>query len=176
MEGTVVFDVVIGKGGEVENLGCDEYSCMSPAVLTRAAADAIRQWRWDALLLNGKPVRVRTKVAVKFVLDETSPPVSVCNVIRDPEWFNQRTINLSGTVNRVGGLKLLGSPDCRGSVVLADDSEASPPHKDDKYAAFQQAIDSPPVAVAVRGLFQHDKSPGELACRRLILERILLIK
>lgn len=174
MQGTIVLAVVIGKSGEVETIGCDdECCCTSPAILIKSAANAVRQWRWDVLKLNGRPVRVRTTVAVNFVLDETTRPISVCNAIRDPEWFNGRTVNLFGTMKRVGDLKLLGSAECTGAVVVADDADLSRTIKDNNYLALQQGVGSKPASVAVRGMFQLDKSPGELQTQRLILERVL---
>jgi Gram-negative bacterial TonB protein C-terminal len=173
IQGRVVLDVVIGKNGTVKMLGRDEYDCLSPTILVQAAADAVRQWRWEPLLVNGKPVRVRTKISVNFVLDETSLPISVCNVIRDPSSFDARTVNLSGTVRISGGLKLLSSAECSSSVVIADQADGGAPVKDDRYVAFEEAVSSSPVPACVRGVFQVDNSPGELRVQRLILGRVL---
>jgi hypothetical protein len=173
IQGKIVLDVVIGKTGAVEMIGCDEYCRMSPNILTQAAATAVRQWRWNPLMFNAKPVRVRTKVAVNFVLDETSPPIDVCTVIRDSAFFDRRVVNVSGTLRRVGGLKLLRSSHCDGSVVIADDADSPSPLKDKEYITFEQALRSAPVAVSLRGEFQDDKSPGELGGKRLVVERVL---
>jgi len=36
------------------------------ALLAQAAIDAVRQWRYRPYLLNGKPVRMQTKITVNF--------------------------------------------------------------------------------------------------------------
>jgi TonB family protein len=172
IQGVVSLDVVVGKTGSVEMLGCDDHCCMLSPILIQSAVEAVRKWKWNPLLRGGKPVRFRTKVAVNFVLDETSPPIDVCTVIRDPAFFDSRIVNVSGLVRRVGGLKLLRSSHCEGSVVVADEPESAQPLKDSKYIDFEKAVTSP-VAVALRGQFQQDRSPGELGGKRLILERVL---
>jgi protein TonB len=37
-------------------------------MLVQAALDAVRQWRYPPLYLNGEPVEVDTQVTVNFVL------------------------------------------------------------------------------------------------------------
>jgi hypothetical protein len=146
---------------------------MSPDSLIEAAAAAVRQWRWDPILVNGKPTRVRTKVFVNFVLDETSPPIDLCTVLGNSAFFDRRTINVSGTVQRVDQLALFRSSHCSGSIVVADDADGLRPLKNEKYAAYEAAIASTPTAVSLRGEFQEDKSPGALGGKRLLLERVL---
>ena len=70
IQGSVVLDILIGKGGEVENAK----AISGPKELWSAAADAVKQWRWEPVLLNEKPIRLRTKVTVNFVLDESHSP------------------------------------------------------------------------------------------------------
>jgi TonB-like protein len=173
IQGMVSLDVVVAKTGAVEMLGCDDYCRMLPQILIESAAAAVQQWKWDPLLHVGKRVRFRTKVAVSFVLDETSVPMNVCAVIRDSAYFDNRIVNISGTVERIDGLKLLRSPYCEGSIVVADEPDSSRPRKDDKYIDFEKAVSSIPIAVSLRGQFQEDRSPGELGGKRLILERVL---
>jgi periplasmic protein TonB len=36
-------------------------------MLTSAAIDAVKQWKYKPYLLNGQPVTVETQVTVKFV-------------------------------------------------------------------------------------------------------------
>lgn len=122
---------------------------------------------------GGKPVRFRTRVAVNFVLDETSPPIDISTVIRDSAAFDNRVVNVSGTVQKVDGVKLLRSSRCDGSVVVADDPDSDSPKKDTKYAAFEKAVTSTPIAVSLRGQFQQDRGPGELGGKRLVLECVL---
>lgn len=64
IKGSVVVDIVIGKTGEVESA----QAIAGPKDLWSAATEAVKQWKWEPFLLNEKPIRVRTKVVVKFVL------------------------------------------------------------------------------------------------------------
>src|SRR5437588_161790 len=96
IQGTVSLDIVVGKTGSVELIGPDDYCCALPPDLVQSAITAVRQWKWDPLLRHGKPVRFRTSVAVNFVLDETSPPIDVCTVLRNPAAFDSRVVNVSG--------------------------------------------------------------------------------
>ena len=175
IQGTVLLDVVVGKTGSVELIGPDDYCCMLPPALFQSATTAVRQWKWDPLVRHGKPVRFRTTVAVNFVLDETSPPIDVCTVIRNAAAFDSRVVNVSGTVEKAGGLKILRSSHCDGSVVVADDPDSDHPLKDTKYAAFEKAVAATPFSVSLRGQFQQDRGPGELGGLRLVLERVLKV-
>jgi protein TonB len=38
------------------------------AQLTKAAVDAVKQWKYKPYLLNGEPVEIQTQVTVKFEL------------------------------------------------------------------------------------------------------------
>ncbi|MGA3034912.1 MAG: TonB family protein [Terracidiphilus sp.] len=64
LEGTVVLQATISKSGTIENLRV----MSGPAVLQRAALDAVAQWRYRPYLLNGEPVEVETTVNVEFRL------------------------------------------------------------------------------------------------------------
>jgi len=172
IQGVVSLDVVVGKTGSVEMVGCDDHCRMLSSILIQSAVEAVRKWKWDPLFRGGKPVPFRTKVAVRFFLDETSPPIDICTVISNSALFDSRIVNVSGMVQRVGGLKLLRSSHCEGSVVIADEPESVQPLKDSKYIDFEKAVTSP-VPVALRGQFQQDRSPGDLGGKRLILERVL---
>jgi len=76
IQGTVVVDIIIGKSGEVESV----QAVSGPKELRSAAADAVKQWKWEPFLLNGKEIRVRTKATINFVLDASrstkSRPIS----------------------------------------------------------------------------------------------------
>ncbi len=119
------------------------------------------------------PFASEQKLQLASCLDEASAPMDVCTVIRDSASFDTRIVNISGTVERVGSLKLLRSSYCEGSIVVADEPDSSQPRKDDKYIDFEKAVSSTPIAVSLRGQFQEDRSPGELGGKRLILERVL---
>jgi TonB family protein len=64
VEGTVALHVIIGKDGNVQ-----ETSVMSgPPALVQPTLDAVKQWRYQPTLLNGKPVEVDTQVNVIYQL------------------------------------------------------------------------------------------------------------
>jgi TonB family protein len=62
IEGVVVLDVVIGRDGSVVSL----HPLSGPDVLTNAAMDALRWWRFQPYQVDGRPVPVETTVAVEF--------------------------------------------------------------------------------------------------------------
>jgi protein TonB len=64
VSGTVVLQATISKSGTIENLRV----VGGPAMLTQAAIDAVRQWRYKPYLLNNDPVEVETTVNVIFSL------------------------------------------------------------------------------------------------------------
>jgi TonB family protein len=61
--GTVVFDVVIGKDGAVE----EAKVVSGHPLLVQAAKDAVMQWRYKPTFVNGEPVEVHTQVSLNFV-------------------------------------------------------------------------------------------------------------
>ena len=65
IRGRVLFRAVISESGEVESLELIESD--HPA-LTKAASDAIRQWRYRPATKDGKPVRVFLTVTTTFNL------------------------------------------------------------------------------------------------------------
>ncbi|SPE23848.1 putative TonB family protein [Acidobacteriia bacterium SbA2] len=67
IEGAVILRAVIGTSGQI--LSLSPFSDPDPA-LTKAAMDAVRQWRYTPTLLNGEPVEVVTTITVGFRLDE----------------------------------------------------------------------------------------------------------
>jgi TonB family protein len=64
IEGSVRLRAYIGKDGAVENLKV----VSGPPALVDAAAEAVRQWRYQPTLVDGKPVNVTTTVTVDFRL------------------------------------------------------------------------------------------------------------
>lgn len=60
--GVVLVKAVIGKDGVIKEL---EIVNGSP-LLTQAALDAVKQWRYRPYLLNGEPVEVETNITVTF--------------------------------------------------------------------------------------------------------------
>jgi protein TonB len=66
VQGTVLVRGVIGRDGSVLDL--QPINQLVDARLTEAAMEAVRQWRYEPTLLNGKPVEVITEIQVNFVL------------------------------------------------------------------------------------------------------------
>jgi periplasmic protein TonB len=64
VQGSVVLAAIIGKDGTIQNL----HVISGHPLLTQAALDAVRQWRYRPYILNGEPVEVDTQVTVNFTL------------------------------------------------------------------------------------------------------------
>lgn len=62
VQGTVVLSATISRSGAIENLRV----VSGPPLLTSAAEEAVRTWRYRPYLLNGEPVEVETTVNVVF--------------------------------------------------------------------------------------------------------------
>lgn len=65
VQGSVVLRAIISRSGTIENLQI----LSGHPLLTRAALDAVRQWRYRPYILNGEPVEVETQVTVNFLLE-----------------------------------------------------------------------------------------------------------
>jgi periplasmic protein TonB len=64
VQGSVVLAAVIGKDGNIQNL----HVISGHPLLTQAALDAVKQWKYKPYILNGEPVEVDTQVTVNFTL------------------------------------------------------------------------------------------------------------
>jgi protein TonB len=64
IQGAVVLQAVIGKDGSIQNLR----AVSGHPMLTPAAIDAVKQWRYKPYYLNGEPVEVDTQITVNFTL------------------------------------------------------------------------------------------------------------
>lgn len=65
IQGLVVLAVVIGKDGNIQSLKVLD----SPSpILSQAAMDAVKQWKYRPYVLNGTPVEVDTQITVNFTL------------------------------------------------------------------------------------------------------------
>src|SRR5947208_269610 len=64
VQGSVLLAAVIGKDGTIQNL----HVISGHPLLTQAALEAVRQWRYRPYILNGEPVEVDTQVTVNFTL------------------------------------------------------------------------------------------------------------
>ena len=67
LEGTILFRVLISERGDVINARPLQ---QHPAILVRAALDALKQWKYEPFTMNGESVPVRTTVEVLFRLRE----------------------------------------------------------------------------------------------------------
>lgn len=68
VQGAVLLSVIIGKEGNVKNINV----VSGPAMLRQAALDAVQQWVYKPMLLNGQPIEVLTEVEINFALAD--PP------------------------------------------------------------------------------------------------------
>ena len=66
VQGVVVLEAVVDPEGRVE----DVRVLRSIPLLDRAAMDAVKQWRYAPVLVNGRPVSFVLTVTVTFVLNE----------------------------------------------------------------------------------------------------------
>ena len=64
VEGTVVLQATISKTGTIDNLRVVK----GPALLQKAAMDAVSRWRYRPYLLNGEPVEVESTINVNFTM------------------------------------------------------------------------------------------------------------
>jgi periplasmic protein TonB len=66
--GTVALHAVIDFDGAIIKLEV----VSGPALLTKAATDAVKQWRYRPTTLNGQPVQVDTTINVVFAVDKNA--------------------------------------------------------------------------------------------------------
>ncbi|MEJ2219153.1 MAG: energy transducer TonB, partial [Gemmatimonadota bacterium] len=66
VQGTVKLAAIIGTDGSIKAL----HPVSGPALLIRAAIDAVAQWRYRPTYLNGKPMEVQTTISVIFTLEQ----------------------------------------------------------------------------------------------------------
>ena len=64
IQGSVVLQAVIAKDGTIQGL----HVVSGHPMLTTAAVDAVKQWRYKPYFLNGEPVEVETQITVNFTL------------------------------------------------------------------------------------------------------------
>jgi protein TonB len=64
IEGTVVMRAEISKEGDITDLTV----ISGDPMLTRAALDAVKQWKYRSYLIDEKPVAVETEIRVNFQL------------------------------------------------------------------------------------------------------------
>ncbi len=66
IEGAVELTTTISKTGDITHVKV----LSGDAQLTKAAADAVKQWKYKPYLLNGEPVEIQTQITVNFKLPE----------------------------------------------------------------------------------------------------------
>jgi TonB family protein len=64
LQGSVVLQASISKEGKITNVK----AMNGDAMLARAAADAVRQWKYRPYVLNGEAVGIQAEITVKFTL------------------------------------------------------------------------------------------------------------
>ncbi len=64
IQGVVVLQALIGKDGSIQNL----HVVSGHPMLTNAALEAVKEWRYKPYYLNGEPVEVETTINVNFTL------------------------------------------------------------------------------------------------------------
>jgi len=64
IEGDVILRVLVSSEGRVTNIKILD----GPPILARAAAEAVQQWQYQALMINGQPATVVTTLIVSFRL------------------------------------------------------------------------------------------------------------
>ena len=62
--GSVVLQALIGADGMIENL----HVLSGPTILTAAAQQAVREWRFKPYLQNGQPVETKATITVNFTI------------------------------------------------------------------------------------------------------------
>ncbi|HKF48411.1 MAG TPA: M56 family metallopeptidase [Terracidiphilus sp.] len=65
VEGKVMLNAIIGKDGSVEHIDVQQ---SVRGDLDQAAIDAVRQWKYEPVLLNGEPIEVETTINVTYSL------------------------------------------------------------------------------------------------------------
>lgn len=74
VEGSVVLQAIIGADGNIQDLRV----LTGPAILTSAAQQAVRQWRFKPYTQNGQPVETKARITVNFTIHvgDNSPKIS----------------------------------------------------------------------------------------------------
>jgi TonB family protein len=70
VQGSVVLQAVVGTDGIIEDLRV----VSGPAILTTAAQQAVRQWRFKPYLQNGQPVETKARITVNFSIRISDNP------------------------------------------------------------------------------------------------------
>jgi TonB family protein len=72
VQGSVVLQAVVGANGVIENLRV----LSGPAILSAAAQQAVRQWRFKPVLQNGQAVETKATITVNFSIHVSDTPAN----------------------------------------------------------------------------------------------------
>jgi TonB family protein len=72
VQGSVVLQALVGTDGNIENLRV----LSGPPILTEAAQQAVRQWRFKPYLQNGQPVETKARIVVNFSIKIADDPAN----------------------------------------------------------------------------------------------------
>ena len=64
VQGSVVLQAIIGADGIIQDL----HVVSGPAILSSAAQQAVREWRFKPVLQNGQPVETKARITVNFTI------------------------------------------------------------------------------------------------------------
>jgi len=64
VQGSVVLQALIGRDGNIEDL----HVISGPAILSSAAMQAVKQWRFRPYYLSGEPVETQARITVNFTI------------------------------------------------------------------------------------------------------------
>lgn len=78
--GTVVLHAIIGTNGKIQDLKL----MTGPPMLIQPAMNAVRQWEYAPVLLNGEPVEVETVISVRFCMECGATPPSSSGASESP--------------------------------------------------------------------------------------------
>lgn len=84
VQGTVVLDVVVSQSGDVKDVSV----VSGNADLAKAAADAVKQWKYKPYVIDGAPVEIETQVTVGFNLRPRQLPEPSLGNYRDGIYRN----------------------------------------------------------------------------------------
>lgn len=100
--GLVILSAVIGKKGEVQQVEVLRGDKLDPD-LNLAAMEAVRQWRYEPFHVDGKPIRVRATVFVRFPPDGIDPEVVglVNEIGRQTETVLKESVRLLSEMTRL---------------------------------------------------------------------------
>lgn len=107
--GLIILSVVVGKNGEVQEVTVVRGDKGDPR-LNSAAVNAVRQWRYEAFVLNGIPVPVKTTVVVRFPPDGFVPQsVNLKNETRSQirDKLETALTDVDRAVNEIRGIDMM---------------------------------------------------------------------